>query len=102
MLKNTHKQKILDYLVNEPRFRERKNKDRGIVNLLMERYPALEKAITDKIISKELMSLIVQDYASMDRQWRKLLEEKPELRGTDYGNKEELEMEVQRKLGYPI
>lgn len=96
MTKATHKDKVIEYLENEPRFRERRNKDRGIVNLLMRKYYDLNKAIETSLISKDVIVAIVQDYASMDRQWRKTLEERSELRGTDYDQKDEL---VAKKTG---
>ncbi len=96
----TIKQTIANYLETEERFRERKNKDRGIVNLLMRRFPHLDKAIKDGVLSKDQVIDLVQDYTSMDRAWRQTLEQQPELRGTDYDDKERLEQEKQIDLGY--
>ncbi len=48
------------------------------------------------------MADIVGEILSLDRKWRKILEENPELRGQDYGEKEILEVEKQRELGYNI
>ena len=91
--------KIEEYLVREPLFRERKNKNRGIVNLLIDRYN-LKELIINGHLSKDKMVAMVQDYASMDRSWRKTLEERPELRGDDYGEKDELEEKKLEELGY--
>jgi len=90
--------RVYEYLVSEPKFRERKNKDRGLVNLLTERYPAL------KDVPKEHVVAAVQDYASMDRAWRQILsrETNAHLRGKDYDDKDELELEAQRNLGYNV
>lgn len=90
--------RVYDYLVEQPKFRERKSKDRGIVNLLCERYPSL------KDVPKEHIIAAVQDYASMDRAWRQILsrETNAHLRGKDYDDKEALELEKQRELGYHV
>lgn len=92
---------VQDYLENQPLFRERKNKDRGIVNLLINRY-GLQYAIERGEITKERLVALVQDFSSMDRSWRKTLEEKPSLRGSDYDQKDQLEVKAIRGLGYNI
>ena len=93
---------IEKYLEVEPRARERSNKDTAIVNVLLRRNPLLAKAIEQDLISKAMLVTFVQNHNSMDRAWRKILEERPELRGKDYNNKEELEQDVQAQLGYPV
>lgn len=84
----------LNYLELEPRFRERMAKDRGIVNLLIKRYPTLE------IIDKKILVDMVKDYNSMDRYWRMILAERKDLRGSDYVTKEKVSEEYQINLGY--
>lgn len=91
---------IENYLKEEPKFRERRSKDRGLVNLLMKQYDSLRISIDRGIISKDTVIAIVQDYASMDRMWRKTLEEQPELRGSDYDNKDQFEAKKLVELGY--
>ena len=91
---------VEDYLEQEPKFRERSAKDRGIVNLLVNRY-GLHYAIERGEITKDRIIALVQDYTSMDRAWRKTLQERPALRGTDYDDKDELESEKRAELGYP-
>lgn len=86
---------LLTYLKQEPRARERKNKNRAIGNLVRENY-----GLNDKHLSKDRVADMVGEILSMDRQWRKILEENPDLRGTDYGDKTELVLEKQRSLGY--
>lgn len=90
--------KVYEYLVSEPRFRERKNKDRGIVHLLRRRYPALASVPIEHVIAA------VQDYATLDRAWRQILSRKTNehLRGKDYEDKDQLELEKQRDLGYNV
>ena len=92
---------VEDYLKEQPLFRERKNKDRGIVNLLINRY-GLQLAIESGHISKDRLVAIVQDFASMDRAWRKTLEKDASLRGSDYDEKDQLEAKAMKNLGYPV
>ena len=92
---------VEDYLREEPKFRERKNKDRGIVNLLVNRY-GLHPVIQSGLMTKEKITTIVEDYASMDRAWRKCLEENSALRGSDYDDKDELERKKMSELGYAV
>jgi hypothetical protein len=92
------KQTVTEYLQKEPLFRERKNKDRGMVNLLMNRYSGLKKAIESGLMTKEQITAMVQDYASMDRAWRQVLEQTPSLRGKDYDDKARLEEDKQPKV----
>lgn len=87
------KNEILNYLRGEPKFRERANKDRGIVNLLLKRYPALEPF-------KSQLIDFVKDHNSMDRLWRQALEHHPDLRGNDYEDKIKLEQAKEVALGY--
>lgn len=83
---------VLQYLKEEPRFRERCNKDRGICNLLIEKYHL--------VISKEMLTNVIQDANSMDRYWRKLTAENEDLRGSDYYTKRQVEERKQIALGY--
>lgn len=85
---------VLQYLKDEPKFRERCNKDRGIVNLLRDKYPQLIP------ISKETLTSVIQDANSMDRYWRLLTSRYPELRGKDYDTKRVVEERKQISLGY--
>lgn len=91
---------VISYLQGQPLFRERKNKDRGIVNLLIAQYPGISRAMSAGFLTKEQLTAIVQDYASMDRAWRKALEDHAELRGSDYDDKDELEARKMAELGY--
>lgn len=92
---------VEDYLKEQPLFRERRNKDRGIANLLINRY-GLHHAIQSGLLTKDRIIAIVQDYASMDRMWRKLLERYPEFRGKDYDDKDNLEVSKMVELGYRV
>jgi len=83
---------LLEYLKQEPRARERANKNRALGNLIAKEY-GLE-------IDKSKMADIVGEVLSLDRKWRKILEENPDLRGSDYDKKEILEQEKMLELGY--
>lgn len=82
------------YLEKEPRARERRNKDRALVNLLVERYPELQN------VRKETLISAVQDFNSMDRYWRLTLKNREDLRGRDYNDKAYYEQREQINLGY--
>lgn len=92
---------VKDYLEEQPLFRERKNKDRGIVNLLINRY-GLQLALESGHLTKDRLVALVQDFTSMDRAWRKTLETHKELRGSDYDEKDQLETKAMQNLGYPV
>lgn len=96
------RQAIEAYLEEQPLARERSNKDRAIVNVLLRdnKFFPIAQQIKRKEIDIKLLTLFVQDYNSTDRAWRKVLEERPELRGKDYENKDELESETRKQLGY--
>lgn len=87
---------LLGYLKNQPLARERKNKNRAIGNLCRDKY------FPNSDLNKDRMEDMVGEILSLDRKWRKILEENPDLRGTDYGDKDELEVEKQRELGYNV
>ena len=91
---------LVTYLQQQPLARERKNKDRAVCNLLVKKHTGLKQALDAGLISKEVLVAFVQDYNSYDRQWRKVVAENEELRGSDYGDKEVLEQETMLGLGY--
>ena len=85
---------LLDYLQKEPRARERSNKNRAIGNLCRDKF------FPNSDLNKSKMADMVGEILSMDRQWRKILEENPDLRGTDYKDKQILEENKMLELGY--
>ena len=87
-------ERIKNYLIAEPRARERTLHQRGMVNLLLEDYPELQEIPKDKLVD------FCHDFESYCRIWRKVLSENPELRGKDYDTKEIIEQEYQMKIGY--
>lgn len=99
----SQKSAVKNFLEQEPRFRERKEKDRGIIYLLVGRLNL--QGIMDRegkpITTKQLVEF-VQGYATMDREWRQILEQNPQLRGSDYDDKDELEVKKLAQLGYQV
>ena len=91
---------VTKYLDEQPLFRERRNKDRGIVNILISRHYKLGEVIRTGVISKEFVTEMMQEYASMDRYWRLTLKGRPDLRGKDYEDKHVLEQDREIDLGY--
>ncbi len=83
---------IQEYLESTPNFRERSRKNAGIAWILKEKY-SLE-------IDVSRLEAVITDASTMDRQWRKALQDNPHLRGKDYGDKDELEEATQKALGY--
>lgn len=88
------KQDILKYLEEDKRFRERALKNKGIANLMMKKYH-IE-------IPKDKRDDFISDILSSDRFWRMILEERSDLRGSDYEDKEKLELQKQSELGYQV
>lgn len=86
------KEDVLAYLESEVRFREREARMRGIADLLIAKY--------NIDIDRRKLADIISDANTMDRCWRKILEERPDLRGTDYKEKDKLEQEYILNLGY--
>lgn len=86
---------IFEWLQSSPAFRERKEKNRWIGGIVFKKY-GIE--LTPKM--KDQLGDIVGDILGADRMWRKHTAENPELRGSDYGDKQVLEEEAQLGLGY--
>ena len=99
----TQKSKVKNYLKNEPKFRERKNKYKGLVNLLILDHPFLASIIehydNDARGKERVIDLFIK-FMTMNRWWNKLLEDNPELRGMDYNDKKLLQQQAQISLGY--
>ena len=98
-----HKDAVEDFLKREPRFRERVNKDKGIVSMLMNMRNLNEaKDKFGNFITLQKLVEFVQDYATMDRAWRQLLERNEKYRGNDYEEKDKLEVKKLAQLGYSV
>jgi len=88
------KEKVLEYLKNEPRSRERSLHQRAMVNLLLKKYPEL------KTIEKEMLINFAKDFETCTRAWRHITENNESLRGNDYNDKKALVQAKQIELGY--
>jgi hypothetical protein len=88
-------EQIKAHLEKYPAARERKNKNKFIGWLLDSTYH-----LTLAGISKGALGNIVTDVSTYDRAWRQVLQKEPSLRGSDYGEKDELEEEKLTELGY--
>jgi len=89
----THRNIMKSYLEKEPRARERANKNRSIRNVLLGVSPDPHIKI-----HKDDFPKIVQDILTYDRLWRDILKQFPELRGSDYGDKDSLEAETLKSI----
>ena len=69
--------KIEKYLEVEPRARERRFHKRAIVNVLLDKYPALQG------IDKSTLIEFCADFENGTRLYRDILQFRPELRGSD-------------------
>lgn len=86
------KNEVENYIINEPRFRERSAKWRGIADLLIKKYHL--------DIDRRKLADIIADGSTADRCWRDALKNNPSWRGKDYGDKDVLEGEKLLELGY--
>ena len=86
--------KLFTLVRDTPKARERKNKNRTVAYVLQQKHPALQT------IELNLLEIIIKESGTLDRQWRKMLEEYPAFRGNDYGDKKKLEQEKMIELGY--
>lgn len=80
----------------DTRFRERRYRDVGLVDLILEK----NNKTGSMFVDINFLPDFARDYVSYERVWRKVLEENPDLRGDDYGDKEVLEQQVQIDLDY--
>lgn len=85
---------LKNYLKDNPRGRERRNKVRCISNVIQKYHPSVSD------LPWEVMSDIVDEIIAYERYWRKILLENPELRGKDYETKRSVVQRKQIELGY--
>lgn len=85
---------VYRFLREQPKARERSNKNRALANLIMRRFVELRE------MDKDIITKIVEYTITADRDWRWILERHEELRGSDYGEKKKLEQEKLIELGY--
>lgn len=90
------KQKLIAF----PNFRERSRRGEYLATLAL-RHLGLEQSFKEgnRFTTKQLSDIAVA-YESLNRAWRKVLEENKDLRGKDYEEKIELVQAKQLELGY--
>ena len=90
------KDTVLKYLEKYSIFRNRSEKNKGLVIILQHKYPVLQQ------IEKKVLLDVFEDLMLGERYWRKILQETPSLRGSDYDEKDAIEKIVQQELGYNV
>ena len=83
---------IYQFLQENEWARERRNKDKAIVEMLSVKYPNIQTE-TQKVN-------FVKDFTSYDRIWRLILSENPVIRGKDYLTKDAMEQAFEMSVGY--
>lgn len=83
-------------LIKHPEYRERRKKAEFVARWLRLKYPTILGSI-EKVKTIEDM---VDEVINVERYWRKVLQENPELRGKDYQSKKAVEEEKMLDLGY--
>ena len=86
--------KLFTLVRDTPKARERKYKNRAVASVLQQKHPALQG------IELNLLEIIIKEAGTLDRQWRKMLEEYPAFRGKDYGEKSKVVKKKLIELGY--
>ena len=87
-------EEILQRLEADTTFRERKNKNECIAEILINKY--------NINASPSRVKAIIEDANSMDRYWRLILMEREDLRGTDYDTKKKVSQQKQIEFGYEV
>jgi len=64
---------VTKYFKEEPLFRKKKNKTRGIVNVLIRLHPALKKQVIERNLTKDLLVQIFDEYILISRIWNGLM-----------------------------
>ena len=74
--------------------RERYYKNRTVAFILQQKHPLLKDIKLDKLTE------YIGEALTLDRQWRKIMQENEDLRGRDYDYKKIAEQKAQIELGY--
>lgn len=88
-------EEIKRYIEKSKSARERKNKNKFLAWLIYNKFQLWQEPITE-----EKLEDIIIKASDYDRHWSKVLEENPELRGSDYGDKQKVEQARQIESGY--
>ena len=84
-------ERLIEYLISTPEARERRFKDKHLVELLRNKY---QGKVDENLVD------ICKDFDSLNRYWRLALAQNPKLRGEDYNNKKHYQDQKQISLGY--
>lgn len=88
---------LYNLVKDKPKARERKYKQRSIAYVLQQKFPELQQ------ISLDNLEKYLKKSSTYSRQWRKLLEEKPEFQGTDYTRTKKPSVDkVKKDMGYKV
>lgn len=88
---------LYNIVKDKPKARERKYKQRTVAFVLQQKFPELQS------ISLDNLEKYLKKASSYSRQWRKLLEEKPEFQGNDYIRTKQSSVDkVQKAMGYKV
>lgn len=88
------KEQLIQLMEAKPAARERKNKHKAVAYVLKKSFPVLSEIPLDSL------EVIVAEASSADRAFRKILEDRVDLRGSDYGEAEKLSQDWQVANGY--
>jgi len=89
-------EEVKSKLIKHPEYRERHKKAEFVARWLRLKYPTILGSI-ERLKTIEDM---VDEVINVERYWRKVLQEHPELRGKDYQSKKAVEEEKMLELGY--
>jgi hypothetical protein len=88
---------LYNLVKSEPKARERKNNARSVAYVLQKEHPLMQQIPLDKL------EQYIKESKTLSRQWRKLLEEKPEFQGNDYIRTKQPSVDkVKKDLGYRV
>ena len=93
MTRENYTDEVMTKLENEVWFRQRSMKNMGIAEIILSKMPELKTG------PEEFLQYALTMNNSIDRVWRKILEEYPHLRGSDYNDKDKLEAMTLAELG---
>lgn len=95
----TIKDKIKKKLEDFPQFRERRFRSTRLAILSLRDLDLEDKHKESRLTLEDLVAF-AKKYDSYRHEWDKVMEENPELRGQDYGDKKIVEQEWQLAHGY--
>ena len=89
-------EEIKQKLIKHPEYRERRKKAEFLAKWLRSKYPSILGSI-ERVSTIESM---VDEVISAERYWREVLQDNPDLRGSDYQTRDKVTQDYQIGLGY--